>query len=221
MKRWWMAAMITGALVAPATAHAQEAAADDPLDDIALDMQLVVGDLTRFNTGETTQETQTTIVAKLDDLIKKLEQECEACRSGSVNPNPNRPAQDSTIRQGPGGSGDLHAARKNGRDWGELPAKERDRILQSLTEGFPRHYQKLLERYYRRLADEEPVTDTEAESADAEPAQDNGEAEDAVDKETDDASADKTAARSTGGNTRQDLGNADESNTVPELEPAS
>ena len=53
--------------------------------------------------------------------------------------------------------GDLLAARKEGKDWGELPPHERDRILQSMTEGFPPHYQRILERYYKRLAQETPA----------------------------------------------------------------
>lgn len=60
---------------------------------------------------------------------------------------------------GPGGIGDLHAPRDAEKKWGELPPQERDRILQSMTEGFPAHYQRILERYYRRLAEEKPTSD--------------------------------------------------------------
>ena len=67
---------------------------------------------------------------------------------------------------GPGGSGPLHAARRNGNAWGQLPAHKRQQILQSMTEGFPAHYQQILERYYRRLAEEKPAGE---ESADAAP----------------------------------------------------
>ena len=42
----------------------------------------------------------------------------------------------------------------NGKDWGKLSARERDRILQSMSEGFPPEYRTVLERYYRRLAEE-------------------------------------------------------------------
>ncbi len=122
-------------------------------------MQVAVGQLTKLDTGKPTQTTQKQIVEKLDALIAKLEQECEACRGSRVNPNPSKPAADSTIRNGPGGMGDLHAARKEGKNWGELPPHERDRILQSMTEGFPPHYQRILERYYKRLAQENPVAD--------------------------------------------------------------
>jgi hypothetical protein len=49
-----------------------------------------------------------------------------------------------------------------------LPPHQRDRIVQSLTEGFPAHYQKILERYYKRLAEETPApADGEPEMKDA------------------------------------------------------
>jgi len=75
--------------------------------------------------------------------------------------------------------GDLHAAQQQGKKWGELPPHERDRITQSINEGFPAHYQRILERYYRRLATEEPVQnaptvdapDTNAASSDTEEAE--------------------------------------------------
>ena len=78
-------------------------------------------------------------------------------RLPKCGPQRAKPANASIIRKGPGGMGDLHAARKDGKDWGELPPHERDRILQSMTEGFPSHYQRILERYYKRLAQEKPA----------------------------------------------------------------
>jgi hypothetical protein len=66
---------------------------------------------------------------------------------------------------GPGGSGPLHAPPRNGAAWAELPPHKRQEILQSMTEGFPAHYQQILERYYRRLADEKPAGDESDEPA--------------------------------------------------------
>ena len=39
-----------------------------------------------------------------------------------------------------------------------------DRILQSLTEGFPAHYQSILEAYYKRLAVERPTADQDGDA---------------------------------------------------------
>ena len=38
------------------------------------------------------------------------------------------------------------------RLWGQLPAKQREQILQSQTEGFPSGYESILSSYYKRLA---------------------------------------------------------------------
>jgi hypothetical protein len=146
------------ALWARPTACGQEIAAVNPILDVAMDMDAVVVRLAKTITGEPTQAKQKTVIKKLDDLIAQLEKECAACRAaGASGANPTRPLADSRIIGGPGGIGDLHAARVAGKKWGELPPHERDRILQSMTEGFPAHYQTILERYFRRLAEEKPA----------------------------------------------------------------
>jgi hypothetical protein len=141
----------------PITALAQEEPAD-PIGELALEMEQVVIDLSGMTTGEPVQTTQKGIVSKLDKLIEELEKESEQMRGGTSSANPMRPANDSVIKGGPGGIGDLHAARKTGKQWAELPPHERERIVQSMTEGFPAHYQKILERYYKRLAEESPAS---------------------------------------------------------------
>ena len=157
MKRCYhmLLSMLAIALM-PVVAMAQEEASD-PLGDLALDMEQVVIDLSGMTTGEPVQDAQKQIVTKLDKLIEELEKESEQMRGGTSNANPTRPMNDSMIKGGPGGIGDLHAARKNGKQWAELPPHERERIVQSMTEGFPAHYQKILERYYKRLAEESPA----------------------------------------------------------------
>ncbi len=144
---------LVAAVVASQVARGQDVG--DASTQIVGKMQIAVGQLKKLDTGKPTQGTQKQIVANLDDLIAQLEQECEACR-GRVRADPRKPAPASTIRTGPGGMGDLHAAKRDGKDWGALPDHERDRILQSMTEGFPNHYQRILERYYKRLAQEKP-----------------------------------------------------------------
>ena len=75
--------------------------------------------------------------------------------------NPNRGMDDSMISRGTGGIGDLVNPRESGKDWGKLSDRERDRILQSMSEGFPPEYRTVLERYYRRLAEEKRSPATE------------------------------------------------------------
>jgi hypothetical protein len=61
---------------------------------------------------------------------------------------------DSRIMRGTGGIGDLVNPAESGKDWAKLSDRQRDRILQSMSEGFPPEYRTVLERYYRRLAEE-------------------------------------------------------------------
>ncbi len=150
-------------LFAPA-ARAQEEEEADPLGGVIVDMQVAGGRLSKLLTDKPTRQKQRDAVDKLDALILLLEKRRQ--QGGSqVNANPDKPADESTIRVGPGGSGPLHDANRKGRGWGQLPAHKREQILQSMNEGFPPHYQQLLERYYRRLAEEKPA----GETADEEP----------------------------------------------------
>lgn len=163
------AAIVHGACIARA-----QQSSDDPLGEIAADMDRVVIELSGTHTGKPTQAAQKKIVGKLDVLIKRLEEEAASGRGGASGANPNIPLADSKIMGGPGGIGDLHAARKNGKQWGELPPHQREKIVQSLTEGFPAHYQKILERYYKRLAEEKPAAASDGEPVmqdDAQPKQ--------------------------------------------------
>jgi hypothetical protein len=162
MKAWQLALAMTAylAVAAASVLSAQEEElAVDPLGDVALDMHIVAGKLQKLTTHEPTQEVQREVVAKLDKLIEELEKQCANCRGSMASRNPTRPALDSTIKSGPGGMGKMHAARNDGKKWGELPPHERDRILQSLNHGFPPHYQGILERYYKRLAEEKPASE--------------------------------------------------------------
>lgn len=125
-----------------------------PITGIAGKMGKVVGDLAVAETGEPVQTKQKEIVGDLDTLIAELEKECAACRGGMRRNNPNSPAADSTISAGSGGMGRLGDPGASEKDWAKLSSRERDRILQSMSEGFPPEYRTVLERYYRRLAEE-------------------------------------------------------------------
>jgi hypothetical protein len=124
---------------------------------ISYKMTGVTGDLAKQETGAPVQNQQKAIVRDLDELIASLEKECENCRGGMARNNPRRPAPDSTIKRGTGGIGDLVDPRETEKDWAKLSSRERDRILQSMSEGFPPEYRTVLERYYRRLAEEKTV----------------------------------------------------------------
>jgi hypothetical protein len=131
--------------------------AQGPVSSISGKMTNVAGDLAKTVTGEPVQTRQKEIVKDLDDLIASLEKQCQACKNGMVRNNPTRPATESTLRRGTGGIGDLVNPKESNKDWAKISQRERDRILQSMSEGFPPEYRLVLERYYRRLAEEKTV----------------------------------------------------------------
>jgi hypothetical protein len=142
-------------LLQPAFAAEPEAAAQPPAAAaIATKMAAVTDELNKTVTGKPVQTVQKAIVRDLDELIASLEKECQNCKGGMKRNNPNRGMADSMISSGTGGIGTLLNPGDNGKDWGKLSGRERDRILQSMSEGFPPEYRTVLERYYRRLADE-------------------------------------------------------------------
>ena len=125
----------------------------DPLKALSGDMSLIADDLDQQQTGPPVQAEQRQVVSQLDKLIEELSKQTNG-GSGTSN-NPARPLADSKIVKGPGGSGPMHDPQAGVKSWGELPAKERDKILQSQNDGFPAGYESLLSSYYNRLAQEQ------------------------------------------------------------------
>jgi hypothetical protein len=161
-----LTATALGLLALPGSARGQDGSEVDPLLDVAADMNAAAVKLAKLHTDTPTQTAQQSALKKLDEIIARLEEEE---RRGGGNGPVKRPARDSTIMTGPGGIGTLHAEKREGKQWGELPPKERERILQSMNDGFPSHYQRILERYFARLADEKPLADTDAATPAATP----------------------------------------------------
>ncbi len=165
MKKLPTMLVLLAALVSNRAAWAQdEEFYLDPLGEVVVDMQVAGGRLAKLLTDKSTQRKQEDAVAKLDALIELLERRRRQSAGGG-GANPDEPLDDERIVSGPGGSGPLHAPRRNGAMWGELPPHKRQEILQSMTEGFPAHYRPILERYYRRLADESPAGEATDDAA--------------------------------------------------------
>ena len=128
----------------------------DPLLYLSYRMGDVAGDLSVLKTGEPVQTQQQEVVSRLDELIKQLEQSSKGGSGSSANPT--RPMQRSQIAGGPGG-GELHDSKSGAGQWGNLPPRQREQILQSRTEGFPPGYEQILKSYYQRLAQERVTED--------------------------------------------------------------
>jgi len=124
--------------------------------EIAGKMTVVVDDLAKKETGEPVQKQQKAVVRDLDALIKSLERQASRRRGNIAQNDPRMPATGGT-HGGTGGVGDLVDPNDSQKDWAKLSARERDRILQSMSEGFPPEYRQVLERYYRRLAEEKTI----------------------------------------------------------------
>jgi len=145
-------------------------AAEPKAEAITAKMGDVTDELNRKQTGRPVQAEQKVIVDDLDKLIASLEKKYEANRNGIKNNRPRSGMDASRISRGTGGIGELVNPGESAKDWAKLSDRERDRILQSMSEGFPPEYRQVLERYYRRLADEKrsPAAGAPAEGAPAE-----------------------------------------------------
>jgi len=131
-----------------------------------------------FDTGLATQRVQQDILAKLDQLIDKAREmqslgQASASRSTSSqsgrsqNPGQRKnQANNSQRRDGPPqGSqegnppprqeGDMHTIlQEGGVEWGNLPERIRQDLLQGRNDKFSSMYRRLTEEYYKRLAEE-------------------------------------------------------------------
>lgn len=140
----------------------------DPLGHLESEMYSLVQDIDGSQTAEPTQERGEDVVRKMDTLIAMLEEAAQAAGAagsgqGAGNqPGPgggNEPAPDSTLAQGPGGSGDLNAKGEGINRFQDLDPAQREAILraQQDQQGLPPEYSALLAEYYARLASEEAL----------------------------------------------------------------
>jgi hypothetical protein len=136
---------------------------EDPLRFLAGDMKNIVGDLGAYKTDKPVQVKEEKVVSELDVLIKALEKACKS--GGGGGGNPTRPLGRSILARGPGGQGDMIDPKQGDKQWASLPAKQREQILQSQTEGFPPGYERILQSYYQRLSEEKLNAETAVPAA--------------------------------------------------------
>ncbi len=135
----------------------------------------------RFDTGLGTQRVQEKILARLAHLIDEAHKQQSKGGGGAVNtsaqapPSPGDPGPSqasgsqqsqradgdaSNTQEGdppPMQQGDLDTVLEEGRtEWGNLPQRFRDMLLQGRREEFSSLYRRLTNEYYRRLAEEGP-----------------------------------------------------------------
>ncbi len=136
----------------------------DTLGHIARRMSDAQRRLDLGKADDDSQQVQREIVEALDRLIDKIEeqqrqqQQQQQQAQGDPSANPMEETQ-------PGG--DLKGEGKvdirdigNQAGWGDLPPKERERVMQEIGRDFPAHYRDLIEEYLRRLATDERSDET-------------------------------------------------------------
>jgi len=116
-------------------------------------------------------EAQQRAIELLDRLIKDREQQEQQASQGGQSGrsessrgrpgdgpigSPAEPAAESTAPQGAAQPGPLRHSpvARPGEVWGRMPARDRERVLQSLRKNFPGRYRELVEQYYRQLGKE-------------------------------------------------------------------
>lgn len=144
----------------------------DPLTRIARQMRDVERRIAKQDTSRNTQRAQEQIVTDLNRMIEELQKQCQQCQGGQCNKpgssagnqasssaaqSASRPSSQSTKRLG---QADAVRAEATDRQemlkaiWGQLPDRDRERLVSPDSIRFLPQYEKLIEDYYRRLAEE-------------------------------------------------------------------
>lgn len=128
------------------------------LDEVARKMKDSHRRLDLGRGGRKVQKVQKEIVATLDEIIKRLEDQSGGGGGGggSGPPKGNKsssPAKDSYVggQRSPGNVDKKHLANKAG--WGALPPKAQARAKNILNRKFPAHYRRAVEAYNKKLAE--------------------------------------------------------------------
>ena len=127
-----------------------------PLGILEFEMQEAIEDLAAGKSKPPALVTQPRIISRLDFMIEELEKKTGG-GTGSSNAG-NKPAEKSALRKGQMKEGQMRAAKNEGDRWADIPAKEREKILQSQGEGFPAGYEDVLADYFRKLSKSEKPT---------------------------------------------------------------
>jgi hypothetical protein len=132
-----------------------EALRDESLDEISRKMKDVERRLTLGRTGPKVRKVEDEIVASLDELIKKIEQQQGGGGGGGQGGPGNQPndaARDSSVKGSTApGNVDKKKVKTEG-GWGSLPDKSRARAKDQITRDFPANYRDAVEQYFKKLA---------------------------------------------------------------------
>jgi len=130
------------------------------LDHISRRMRDAARRLALGSAGPTTREVQEGVIASLDALIERLEDQqrdqqgesSAGAGGGAGQGGGGRPMDDSRVVKGRGTGEVRQRQLAPGEAWGNLPPHDRERALQQIGREFPPHYREAIEQYFKRLA---------------------------------------------------------------------
>jgi hypothetical protein len=142
---------------------------DKDLADIGRKMNNIERRLELARGGPHTQKLQKEVVMRLDELIKKLENQAkgggggggqgeQGCPPGGQQPGPSAGAPTAPQQDSYGGSNsgpgqvDPRKIKETVEAWGKLPEKERAKAMTELIRGMPPAYRQMIEEFYKRGA---------------------------------------------------------------------
>lgn len=123
------------------------------LDEVSRMMSDVERRLKLGRGGAKVQKTEEEIVARLDELIKKLEQQQQQSQSQSGNGQGVPEGAPDSIIKGSTAPGEVDERDIGGKaGWGALPPKQQTKARNLIDRELPPHYRNAIEQYLRKLA---------------------------------------------------------------------
>ncbi len=158
-----------------------EGSEQNPFSRVARQMRIAEGLIPKPKSAEKTVAMQERIVAELAKIIEQAQKQSQASKSGSAprkgnagnnrgqnpkqssmekpdNQRSDKPSRNSSNRVGKNDVRRPDAAAMKGlmKDaWGNLPQREREQMMQAPPDEFLPKYELLIEKFYKRLADEQ------------------------------------------------------------------
>jgi hypothetical protein len=142
-----------------------EALEPETLDEIAGLMRDVERRLDLARGGQRVQKKEDEIAAKLDEMIKKIEEQMSQSSSsgaggGGGQNQPGSPLGESTVKgsTAPGEVDSKNVRREGG--WGDLPPREREQAKNEIEKAFPSNYSRLINEYFlKRTRSDRPANE--------------------------------------------------------------
>ena len=128
----------------------------DSLDEIARLMDDIHRRLDLGRAGTKVRKEEDDVIAKLDKMIEDLEkqqqqqQQQSSGQGGGSSPSSPRADSGGGGMKGAGNVDPKNIGKSSG--WGDLPAKDRQEVLQQISKDLPAHYRETIEEYFRKLA---------------------------------------------------------------------